>query len=122
MINPTRRGFLGMLLAAPVIVKAASLMPVKALLEVPETELLTLTGYDQYGKAVTETYPINSSIGGCRPMSSAAFREIVEPVLNEMFNEIYSHKPERYLVGLDSRGLLERRQVLPSPAPYLKLT
>ena len=33
MINPTRRGFLGFLLAAPVIVKATSLMAVRPMLD-----------------------------------------------------------------------------------------
>jgi hypothetical protein len=57
-----RRGFLFGLAAfaasAPAIVRAASIMPVKALVRPGEWERVTLHGFDMYGNPMSETLQV----------------------------------------------------------------
>lgn len=78
LINPTRRGFLGMLLAAPVIVKATSLMAVKPV--------------------VVRDYSWGTAIGSGRGLSQEA--------VNEVLRLIYQNTHARRLAIVDSPQLL----------------
>ena len=74
--KPSRRGLLfgfAGLLAAPAIVRASSLMQVKAFIDTPKPRLVKITGvgpevvevhgYDQYGNSVVELIPIRFGSG-----------------------------------------------------------
>lgn len=108
-MNPTRRGFLGLLLgamAAPVIVKAASLMPVKPVYATggyvdPSTRALAVN--------MIETKEVVAS-NVLRSNDWNAFREILRPGLEKIFSEAYSGTHGLYLAGPDSQRPREIQQ------------
>ena len=97
MIQPNRRGLiLGLsaaLVAAPAIVRAGSLMPIKASLVVPQDgialrsivhptvvadyiEKITITGYNIYGTFITEEVELQPSKLGLRVPPQPSFKYI----------------------------------------------
>lgn len=93
MINPTRRGFLGLLtgtLAAPLIVRATNIMPVKAIIDDGPLWEEWIEGDIRPLFPELHDAPI---LGYRRAMMSIEeFRKIVEPELNKAFDEIYKSK------------------------------